>query len=85
MIFLDYSFEVCMNGIQERIGKVRTDMPWIAQALDPELVNFVENYAKDNRPVILSLFEKYSDINQLVFKSRLEASEWMETIEKPNC
>lgn len=85
VIFLDYSLDVCMNGIQERIGKVRTDMPWIAQALDPELVNFVENYAKDNRPVILSFFEKYSDINQLVFKSRLEASEWMETIEKPNC
>lgn len=77
VIFLDYSFEECMNGIKERVGKKRTDMPWTEQTLDPELVKQVENYERDNRPVILSLFEKYPDVNRLVFKSRLEAAEWM--------
>ena len=77
VIFLDYSVDECMNGIKERVGKVRTDIPWIEQELDPELVKLVENYEKDNRPVILSLFEKYPDVNRLIFKSRLEASEWM--------
>ena len=77
VIFLDYSIAVCMNGIKERIGKVRVDMPWVEQELDPELVKLVENYSSDNRPVILSLLEKYPDVNRLVFKSRLEASEWM--------
>ena len=77
VIFLDYSVDECMNGIKERVGKVRTDIPWIEQELDPELVKLVENYEKDNRPVILSLFEKYPDVNKFIFKSRLEASEWM--------
>ena len=58
VIFLDYPVDVCMNGIKERIGKNRTDIPWTEQALDSELVKLVERYETDNRPVILSLFEK---------------------------
>ena len=77
IIFLDYPIDVCMNGIKERIGRSRTDIPWTEQALDPELVKLVERYETDNRPVILSLFEKYPDVNRLVFRSRLEAAEWM--------
>ncbi len=77
VIFLDYSFDVCLNGIKERVGKKRTDMPWTEQELDPELVKLVENYEKDNRPVIAALIEKYSDINRFVFKSRLEADKWL--------
>ena len=77
IIFLDYPVDVCMNGIKERIGKNRTDIPWTEQALDPELVELVERYETDNRPVILSLLEKYSDRNSFVFRSRLEAAEWM--------
>ena len=78
VIFLDYSTDECMNGIKERVGKARTDTPWIERELDPELVKMVENYEKNNRPVILSLLEKYSDKNRFIFKSRLEASEWMD-------
>ena len=77
VIFLDYPVNVCMNGIKERIGRIRTDIPWTEDELDPELVNQVENYANANRPVILSLFEKYPDVNRFVFKSRPEAAEWM--------
>lgn len=89
VIFLDYRFEECMNGIKERVGKNRTDMPWTAQTLDPELVKQVENYERDNRPVILSLFEKYPDVNRLIFKSRLEAAAWMRRLclnsDLPDC
>ena len=42
VIFLDYPVDVCMNGIKERIGKNRTDIPWTEQALDSELVKLVE-------------------------------------------
>ena len=35
VIFLDYPLEVCLEGIKERRGKVRTDMPWI-EAEDEE-------------------------------------------------
>lgn len=76
-IFLDYPIDICMNGIKERIRRIRTDIPWSEQALDSELVKMVEHYETDNRPVILSLFEKYPDVIRLVFKSRLEAAKWM--------
>lgn len=77
VIFLNYSFEECMNGIIERVGKERSDIPWIEQKLDPELVKLVQNYEKDNLPLITALMEKYSDKNILVFRTRLEADSWM--------
>ena len=65
---------------QRTYWKTRTDLPWTEQELDPELVKLVEDYAKDNHPVILSLAEKYSNVNKFVFKSQLEASERMGVI-----
>ena len=29
VIFLDYPIEICLDGIKERRGKPRSDMPWI--------------------------------------------------------
>ena len=81
VIFLDYSMDECMSGIKERVGKVRTDIPWVEQELDPELVKLVENYGKDNRPAVLSLLEKYSAVHRFIFKSRLEASKWIERLD----
>lgn len=77
VIFLDYSFDECLSGIKERVGKERTDIPWTEQSLDPELVKLVENYEKDNRPIVVSLIKKYPDKNIFVFKSRFEADEWL--------
>ena len=81
VIFLDYSFDVCMNGIMDRVGKERADIPWTEKKLDPELVKLVEDYAGENRPVIISLLEKYSNKNQFVFRTRAEADEWIELTE----
>ena len=77
VFFLDYDFEECMNGIKERVGKKRRDIPWTEQELDPELVKQVENYERENRPVVLALIEKYSDKNSFIFKSRVEADVWL--------
>ena len=80
VFFLDYDFEECMNGIKERVGKKRRDIPWTEQELDPELVKQVENYERENRPVVLALIEKYSDKRVMIFKSRSEADEWLDSI-----
>ena len=78
IIFLDYSFDVYMKGIMDRVGKERLDIPWTEKKLDPELVKLVEDYTTENRPVILSLLEKYSDKKQFIFGTRDEANEWIE-------
>ena len=86
VIFLDLSLEECMSGIKERVGKKRSDIPWTEQELDPELVKLVDNYDSDNRPVILSLMEKYSNLNRFIFQSRSAADEWLNKLKQiPVC
>ena len=80
VIFLDYSLDQCMEGITERVGKKRSDIPWSEDELDPELVKQVEVYIRHNRPVILSLTEKYSVKNIYIFTSRFEADEWLKML-----
>lgn len=77
IIFLDYSEEVCMKGITERIGKTRADIPWVEDQLNPELVEFVRNYQKNNRPVLYMLIDKYPKKQVLIFKTRSQAEKWM--------
>lgn len=77
VFFLDYSEEECMNGIIERVGKERGDIPWIEDSLDPELVKMVKDFSVDNRPTLYELFNKYSDKQIIIFKSRSEADEWI--------
>ena len=77
VIFLDYPEEVCMAGIIARVGQKRPDIPWTESALDPELVALVQNYARDDRPQVLSLLQKYPDKQALIFTSRQEADRWL--------
>ena len=77
VIFLDFSEEACMDGIRERIGKSRPDIPWTENRLDPELVKEVVNYRKDNRPKLYGLIEKYPDRQVLIFTTRGQAHDWI--------
>ena len=77
VIFLDCSEEECMAGIRGRVGKYRSDIPWVEDRLDPELVELVRNYRKDNRPVLYSLLEKYPEKRSIIFRTRTEADEWL--------
>ena len=78
VFFLDYGEDVCMAGIRERVGKVRPDIPWVENRLDPELVELVRNYRRDNRPVVLELLSKYSDREIHIFRGREEAEAWLQ-------
>ena len=77
VVFLDYSEEDCMNGITARIGINRPDIPWTEDQLDPELVEQVMNYHRDNRPEVYRLIEKYPDKQVLIFRTRAETEEWL--------
>lgn len=78
VVFLDLSEEQCMNGIIERVGKERSDIPWIENSLDPELVMLVKKYRAENRPLLYDLFDKYPDKQIIIFKSREQANEWLD-------
>ena len=77
VIFLDYGEEVCMQGITERVGKVREDMPWTEDELDPELVEMVQQYETQNKPRLQELFRKYPEKEVITFYNRDDAMKWL--------
>lgn len=82
VFFLDYPVEVCLEGIQSRKGKARTDMPWFESVdeEDEEFITFINNYNSVSRPVIIDLLNAYADKNIIVLKSRSEANEYVTQI-----
>ena len=80
VIFLDYGVEECLKGIANRIGTDRPDIPWSEDRLDPELVEQVKNYHKNNRPVIMDLLQKYPERRILLFGTRSELMDWVEEL-----
>ena len=79
-ILLDYDTDVCMQGIMDRVGQERPDIPWTEQTLDPELVELVLTYKERNNPNLSELFQKYTDKDIHIFRTREEAEEWLEQL-----
>ncbi len=77
VLFLDYPPELCLAGVRERIGKRRSDIPWVETEEDPEFIEFINRFSVENRPQILALLERYADKTIRVFKNRREAEEFL--------
>ncbi len=77
VFFLDFPLEVCIEGIRQRQGKTRPDMPWIETEDDEEFLEFIKNYNTLSRPKVLELLEKYKEKNIVIFKSREEADDYI--------
>jgi len=78
VFFLDYPTDICLEGVRERRGKPRSDMPWFeTDAVDEEFISFIENFNNESRPQIMELLEKYSDKDIIVFHSREESEQFL--------
>ena len=77
VIFLDYPLDVCLDGIRERRGKPRSDMPWIETEEDAEFIEFIKSYNEQQMPKVIELLEKYSDKNIIIFKNREQADAFL--------
>ena len=77
VIFLDYPLDVCLDGIRERRGKPRSDMPWIETEEDAEFIEFIKNYNEQQKPKVLELLEKYGDKNIIILRSREQADAFL--------
>ena len=75
----DLATEVCLQGVTERIGKERYDLPWLETQVDPEFRQFIEDFPKDTLPYIYELIEKHKDEKRvIIFKAREEAAGFIE-------
>ena len=77
VFFLDYPREVCLGGVEARMGKPRPDMPWIETEWDEEFKQYIEDFAEERRPKILALLEKYKEKEIHIFRTRAEAAEFL--------
>ena len=77
VFFLDYPTEICLDGIKQRKGKPRSDMPWIETEDDDEFLEFIRNYNNVSRPAVLELLQKYSDKNIFIFTDRKDAEQFL--------
>lgn len=79
VFFLDYSLDVCLDGVMSRRGKERPDMPGV-ESLDDvggEFIQFIKNYNIDSRPTVMELLNEYTDKNIFIFKNREKANEFI--------
>ena len=79
VIFMDYPVNVCLEGIKERRGKARADMPWVEKEdeEDAEFIEFIKNYNIQSRPKVMELLDRYSYKDIHVFKTRKEADNFL--------
>ena len=81
VFFLSYPKEICLEGIKARVGKKREDLPWIEKELDPEFMDWAENWEKNKLHILLSVIEKYKDTKQIIiFHGRSEADNYLNNL-----
>ena len=81
VILFDLPYEICMQGIKEREGTKRDDMPWEIATADDMLLNEVNNYIPKNIHKIYELLQHYKYGREIIiFKTRNEAEKWLSEI-----
>ena len=80
VFFLDYPVDICIQGIHERVGKVRADMPWVEDEVDEDLIEFVKSYEREDRPEVLNLLSKYKEKDIHIFHTREDAKMYLESL-----
>ena len=79
VFFLDYPLEVCLQGILDRQGKPRPDLPWIETVgeADAEFLSLIRNYPREGRRQVLELRERYPEKTWVIFRNRTEANKYL--------
>ena len=54
IIFLNYPLDLCINGVSERIGKKRLDIPWVEDEFDPLFMQWIKNWFIETKPILLN-------------------------------
>ena len=80
VFFLDYPTEVCLDGIRNRRGKPRPDMPWVETEEDAEFVEFIQSYNQQSRPHVMELLRQYPEKNVFIFQNRDEADDFLNSL-----
>lgn len=78
--FLDYPLEVCLDGVKNRIGVYREDIPWIEEEFNPEFRQFIIDFQEKEVLKIYKLIKKYRNKPIVIFKTREQAEKYLEAL-----
>ncbi len=77
VFLMDFPVEVCLEGVQSRIGRKREDMPWTEKEFDEEFRQWILGFPQSDLPEIYSLLNKYKEQKEIIiFKSRKETEDY---------
>ena len=82
VFLMDYPLEICLAGAAARVGTKRDDLPWVEDELDEEFRQWIVDFPNEQLPQIYQMLDKYSGKNIIIFKSRQEANEYLQKLEK---
>lgn len=78
VFLLDFALEVCLAGVQARIGKQREDLPWVETEVDAGFAQSIIEFPKVQLPRIYELLKKYQELKKIiVFHSREEMEDYL--------
>ncbi|MBR7098862.1 MAG: adenylate kinase [Clostridia bacterium] len=85
VFLLDYPLDVCLQGVEARIGQPRMDMPWVEDRFESEFKQWIMAFPTQKLPRIYALLEQYRDTAEaVIFKTRAESECYLSELEKKN-
>ena len=83
VFFLDLPLADCLEGVRQRVGLSREDMPWVEETFDPEFRQYIMDFPRDQRPAIEALIERHRREKRVVIiKSHAEAEQYLRSVRK---
>lgn len=78
---LDIDVLECLDNAENRVGKLRTDMPWKEEELNEEFKRFIIDFPLTSLPRIYELLNKYKDNKKIIIlKSRKEIDDYIRSL-----
>lgn len=78
VILMDYSTEVCIQGITQRVGAFRSEMPWQEKEVDKEFYNYVLNFKTQKMPIVYDIVnQNIASKRLIIFTDRAQADEFL--------
>jgi adenylate kinase family enzyme len=81
IFLLDYPLDVCMSGVESRIGTEHEDLPWIETEFSEDFKKGIIDFHETQLPEIYCLIKKYQQTKQIIiFKSRSDADNFLQKL-----
>lgn len=80
VILLDVDFETCRQGITDRVGKPRADIPFVESEVPTDLIEAAKRYQSYTLPKMLKNIEEAPRVKFIYLHSREDANKYLQNL-----